>query len=105
MKLFGHEVEGYAKTLVILVAVLLVSSGLCGLQLIILRHGSAISRPDGLFISLGILELIAIFTSAGGVVVVLILWCAQALYSRCVKPSKTGADRLFENSDDPNHEH
>jgi phage tail protein X len=103
MKLFGHEVRGYAKTLVILVAVLLASSGLCGLQLVMLRHGSAISRPDGLLISLGIAELIAMFLSAGGIVVVLILWATQALYARLVRPSKAGTGKHFEDSDNSSH--
>ena len=57
MKLFGHELEGFAKALVILVAVFLVSSGLCGLQWFIStgggRYFGAISVP------VGILELIA----------------------------------------------
>jgi len=103
MKLFGHEVQGYAKTLVILVAVLLVSSGLCGLQFVISSNVSAVSRPDGLLISLGIMELIAMFVSAGGVVVVLILWGTQALYARFVESPKVGTDRLIEDSDDSNH--
>lgn len=52
---------------------------------------------------LGLVELLAMLVSAGGIVVVLILWCAQALYARFGKPPKTDVQRLFKDSDDSNH--
>jgi hypothetical protein len=77
MKLFRYELEGFAKTLVILVAVLLVSSGLCGLQWDVSMGGS---RSDAVFLPLGIVELIAILLSAVGIVLVLIAWGIRALF-------------------------
>jgi hypothetical protein len=79
MKLFGYELEGFAKALVILVAVFLVASGLCGLQWAASRGGS---RLDAVFLPLGIVELIAILLSAVGIVLVLIAWGIRALFDR-----------------------
>ena len=35
MKLFGRDLHGFAKAIVILAAVFLVASGMCGLQMIL----------------------------------------------------------------------
>jgi hypothetical protein len=85
MKLFGREFDGYAKWLVILVAVLLVASGLCGIQLALFN--SLEGSLSGLFIITGLLELAAIVISIVGIVVVLI-----------AKPAKDRTQRLFGNS-------
>jgi hypothetical protein len=77
MKLFRYELEGFAKALVILVAFLLVASGLCGLQWAASMGGS---RLDAVFLPLGIVELIAILLSAVGIVLVLIAWGIRAIF-------------------------
>jgi hypothetical protein len=79
MKLFGHELQGFAKALVVLVGVFLVASGLCGLQRAVSMGGS---RLDTIFLPLGIGELIAILLSAAGIVLVLIAWGIRALFNR-----------------------
>ena len=58
MNLFGREVSGFAKVLVILVAVFLVASGMCGMQLI-LANTSMKGGSGDLFLPLGVVELIA----------------------------------------------
>jgi hypothetical protein len=83
MKLFGHEIAGFAKALVILVAVFLVASGLCGLEWVFAAH----SQGDGAFLlPLGMIELAAMAISAVGIVVVLVLWTGSSLYRRIAHP-------------------
>jgi len=79
MKLFGRELTGYPKALVVLVACLLASTGLCGLQLL------ATHAPGNLgvrLLQLGMLELAVMGLSAIGIVVVLICWLAVAVWNR-----------------------
>jgi hypothetical protein len=78
MRLFGYELEGFAKALVILVAVFLVASGLCGLQWAV----STGSQSSTMLIPLGIVALIVILFSGAGIVVVLIAWVIKALFNR-----------------------
>jgi uncharacterized membrane protein len=82
MKAPWSNFEGPAKWLVIAVAALLVSSGLCGLQLGVTartnQNGAMFAR---LFIFTGIVELVVMALSACGIVVSLIIWIATALYS------------------------
>lgn len=79
MKLFGRELTGFPKALAVLAAVLLVSTGLCGMQLII-ANGTKSSAS--ILMPLGIAELAAILLSALGIMVVLIAWLVSALYHR-----------------------
>jgi hypothetical protein len=75
MKLFGREIEGRAQILVILVAVLLLASGLCGAQFAILNYRT--SGLDGLVVIFGItgiVELGLMLLSLVGIVVLLITW-------------------------------
>jgi hypothetical protein len=89
VKLFGRDLSGFAKTLVVLVAVLLVSSGLCGLQLL---FGNEIYRSaSGLLILTGVLELAAFVLSAAGIVLMLILWVARVLYRLGQKRTDEGS--------------
>lgn len=78
MKLFGREVSTVAKVLVVLVAILLVSAGMCGLQL---EFGPNLmdQSSNALFVS-GIVELIAMLLSAVGIVVMLLALGARGLY-------------------------
>lgn len=87
MKLFGRELEGFAKALVILVAVFLVASGMCGLQWAI----SMGPQSGAMLIPLGIVELIAILLSAAGIVLVLIAWGIRALFNRSADKSRRRA--------------
>lgn len=96
MKLFGRKLEGYPRALAVLVAVLLIASGLCGVQW--LSIGS--QRGSDILIPLGVLELIAMLLSATGIVIVLVLWAASALYARFAKPPKDSVQRLFDGADE-----
>lgn len=82
MKAPWSNLEGPAKWLVIAVVALLVSSGLCGLQMASMsssdQHGELFAR---LFVFAGIAELIVMALSTCGIVVSLIIWIATALYS------------------------
>ena len=103
MKLFGRELEGYARTLVILVAVLLVSSGLCGLQWAM--QDKFANGLGWVLIPLGVVELIAMVLSAGGIVVVLLLWIGAVFYARFGRAPKDGVQRLFEDGDKTKHDY
>ena len=78
MKLIGRDLSGFAKTLVVLVAVLLVSAGLCGLQMTFAN--TIYNDRSGLLMFAGLLELAAMILSAVGIVLLMILWGARALY-------------------------
>jgi hypothetical protein len=97
VKLFGRELEGRAKTLVILVAVLLVSAGLCGLQW---NTAGGVGDSLLILIPLGFAELAAMFISACWIVILLIAWGAEALYHRYGKPHKDEVQKLFEDGED-----
>ncbi len=79
MKYPWSSLSGFPTALVIFVAILLVSGGLCGLQAAI---GSAFGSDGmtGLLIIPGILELVCIGVSAIGIVVCLIGWMVTAIY-------------------------
>ena len=96
MKFFGRKFVGYPRTLAVLAAVLLVASGLCGVQW--LSIGS--QRSSDILIPLGVLELIAMLLSVAGIVIVLVLWAASTSYARFVKPPKDSVQRLFDSSDE-----
>ena len=96
MKLFSIEQSGYPKTLLILVAIFLVAAGLCGAQFVLGNSASG----GVILIPLGIVELIAMLLSAGGIVVVLLLWAGTALHERFGKPHKDEVLKLFDDKDD-----
>ena len=82
MKAPWSNLEGPAKWLVIAVVALLVSSGLCGLQVAIMSGANPSGASLGsLFMFTGAVELIVMALSACAVVVSLIIWIATALYS------------------------
>jgi hypothetical protein len=80
MKLFGRELTGFPRALVVLVACLLVSSGLCGVQLLVNSGNSG--NPGPILIPLGILELAVMALSAIGIFVVLLCWLAVIVWNR-----------------------
>lgn len=105
MKLFKRELHGFPKALVILVAVLLVSTGLCGFQLVVANGGLVIGNSnngglEGILFPLGVVELIAMLLSAGGIVLVLALWLVSALIGRLARPSGDEEQRLSERPGD-----
>jgi hypothetical protein len=106
MRLFGREIEGPAKVLVILVAVLLVSAGMCGLQLTI---ADEIYRGSGGFGSvmmlLGILELIAMLVSLIGIAIVLVSLLVTRFFKRERHPSTDRAGGIFHVTSQPDEPH
>ena len=100
MKLFGHEVTGYAKALVILGAVFLVASGMCGIQL---THVFSNQRDPSLLIIFGVLEILAILISALGMIVVLLLWLRAALFGPMTRPEDSNPGEPHNTSVDSKH--
>ena len=100
MKLFGHDVTGLPKALVFLAAVLLVSSGLCGLQLLLSNNATG-GWP--FFIPLGLIELAAMAISAVGILVVLLIWIGSAIYRSIANPEESDPKSLFDSSQDSEH--
>lgn len=83
MRLLGREFKGFAQWLIIFVMVLLVSSGLCGVQFAVVSGIPGSLAPfDGLIVVTGYLELAAMIISAAGTVVVLIAWVLYAVVSK-----------------------
>jgi hypothetical protein len=80
MKAPWSNLEGPAKWLAIAVVALLVSSGLCGLQVTMISSANSTILAR-LFMFTGIVELIVMALSACGIVVSLIIWITTALYS------------------------
>lgn len=75
MKTPWRNLQGPAKWLVIFTTTLLVASGLCGLQLLVLN--SNLGAPNWLgtvFVILGFVEISAIIISAIGGLVALLFW-------------------------------
>jgi hypothetical protein len=97
MNLFGRKLSGFAKNLVILAAIFLVASGMCGMQGIMADHGLA----GDYLLPLGIVELIAMLLSAAGIVFVLIAWFVQSLYDNHSKRQASGLQKLMD-SDEQN---
>lgn len=95
MRLLRRELDRRAKTLVILVAVLLVSAGLCGFQWFTPGHGG-LGELIYVRLPLGLLELLAMFVSACWIVILLIAWCAEALYERYRKRPEVEVQKLIE---------
>jgi len=80
MKMPWSRFEGPAKLLVMCLTILLVASGMCGLQWAVMSGGTTGATLGAFLIPLGIIELIAIGLSALGLVVVLIFWGARTIY-------------------------
>jgi hypothetical protein len=102
MKLFSLRENGFPKTLLILVVVLLVASGLCGIQ-----WELADKLPGGpapIIIPLGVVELIVIALSAGGFIVVLVMWIGTVLLARFGKPREDEVQKPFGSLEKTKHE-
>jgi hypothetical protein len=99
MHLFGREIEGYKQWFVFLVTVLLVASGLCGLQWAIMAGAG--NHGEGLipvFMLTGATELILMALSGVGILLVLIIWPISIFYNRHAKPAENDVQQLFENA-------
>lgn len=77
MKLFGRELSTFAKALLVMVAVLLVSAGMCGLQTTF--DSSLPNNSHDFFFVLGLAELAAMIFSAVGIVLMLLALGVRAL--------------------------
>jgi uncharacterized membrane protein YdbT with pleckstrin-like domain len=94
VKLFGREIEGYAKTVVTAASVMLVAGGLCGLQLIVFDRSP--NALQWVFMATGFIELVSFLVSIGVIVVVSALWGLDALYQRYGKAPKDDVQKLFD---------
>ncbi len=95
MNLWGHEVSGFAKTLVILAGIFLVASGMCGMQWII---GNGRLRGDYL-LPLGLLELIAMLLSAAGILIVLLARFLRSLIDDHTGARDSGLQKLMDSDE------
>ena len=97
MKLFGRELAGYSRQIAISVAVLLVSSGLRGIQYAAWlgfvggAHQTISNAAVKALLHLGAAELIAIGLITLWIVVVLVACLASSLYEHFGKRQKKGA--------------
>ena len=81
--------SGVAKLLMILVCILLVASGMCGLQMYLLNNGSQLGNTlPVIFAALGLVEMIVIALTFFAIVVLLVYWGVTALVGK--KPSDGG---------------
>ena len=92
MNLFGREVSGFAKTLVILGSIFLVASGMCGMQAIVGGF------PDNSLLWVGLLAMIG-FLSAVGIVIVLLAWFLRSLIDNHSDAGDAGLQKLMESED------
>jgi hypothetical protein len=112
MKLLGRELHGFPKALVILVAVLLVAIGLCGVTgKIEAVHGWSWFGPglpdSALGTTVGIgdwIGAIAIVLSGAGTIFVLVAWPLSFLYTLIAKPNKDRTQKLLDDRDKPNND-
>jgi hypothetical protein len=89
MKLFGRTLEGFAQALVALVAIFLVSCGLCGIFLGIANAGqqNGPSSPlSGLFAAAGLAFGAVIVVSLLGIAIVGVVWLITATIRNSSRP-------------------
>jgi len=109
MKLFGRELEGFAKALVVFVAMLLVTSGLCGMtNLLEAKYGGWYSLPNafwGNFLGFaGIIVGLLIMASAIGIAFTLVAWPIAVLYRRITNSGKNRARNPIDGRDDESND-
>lgn len=81
MRLFGREVEGIPQLLVVFALVLLVATGLCGMQWAVQQQVPG-GMIGALFLGAGIVELLAMVISAFAILTLLLIWPLQILTNR-----------------------
>jgi Na+-transporting methylmalonyl-CoA/oxaloacetate decarboxylase gamma subunit len=101
MKLFGRTLEGFAKVLVILIAVLFVSLGLCGLSLgIESKYGGFFNTPNTPLANFagfaGAISGIGVVLSFLGILAVVVAWLISAMIGGASRPSKDHVQKLFD---------
>jgi hypothetical protein len=108
VKLFGRKVGGFPKTLLALVALLLVASGLCGVTYNIeamhgwTMYGRGLPR-NAVGATLGWLDVVgmcAIGISIIGILSVLVIWPVYAISKRWIGPSKDGIHNVLDKNVD-----
>jgi len=113
MKLFGRKLEGFLKALVLLAAVLLVASGLCGLSgSIEARHGwfffGRTHIPNTVLgntlSTVDLVSLVGIVISGFGVAFVLVAWPISSIYRLVNKPEKDRVESLFHRKAETKHD-
>ena len=108
MKLFGQTIEGFAKAVVALLSVFVLSCALWGVSYFLQpsENGGlhASTTPiSGLFIATGIASSVTMTLSALGTLLVALAWLIRAAFRKSSRPSKTlgagapAADRNREN--------
>lgn len=105
MKLFGRTPEGFAKVLVVLVVIFLVSCGLCGLTLgIQSTNGGWFNAPNTAWANLvgaaGALSGIGVVLSFLGIVVVLVVWLASAAIRSASGKPKDNVQKVLDSDRD-----
>jgi len=98
MKLFGSEFHGFIKAIVVLIAVMLVSVGLCGMG----AAGYAVAPPPlrvFLAATLG-LGAIGFWGASLAIPLVLVIWGVWAMMGKGAKPSRNEDQETPENRDD-----
>jgi hypothetical protein len=75
-----QNLTGLAKIAAIFATVLVIASGLCGLNLLAATHEH--DYPNGLVIITGILELVAMIASAGGLVILGLIAVIKTIFPR-----------------------
>jgi hypothetical protein len=104
MKLFGRTLDGFAKAIVALVSILLVSSGVCGLSLGITSAGGQSSQGsplNSLFLATGIASGVTLLVSVLGIALVLVAWLINAAIRNSSGPSNASGQPRFESHKDP----
>ena len=104
MKLFGRNLEGFLKALVVLAAVLLAASGLCGVSSsIAARHGWTLLGPTQVpstalgntLSTVDLVSLLGIVISVIGIAFVLVAWPISSIYRLVAMPEKDQIESLF----------
>ncbi|WP_263349966.1 hypothetical protein [Acidicapsa acidisoli] len=104
MKLFGYEIKGFPQALAVLAAVLLVSSGLCGVQWVVVSASNGLmGAVGGLIALLGAIELAMMLFSAIGIIAVLLAWPIY-VYGKKLSDRSAQPTEHIENTGDKNEE-
>lgn len=106
MKLFGEQLEGFAKVLVILVAILFVSLGLCGISAAVLSGTSGWSYSSGnplgpIFGTTAVVSGITTLLSFLGIMAVALAWFVSRMFGRSSRHSQEIRPKLFDKDDEP----
>lgn len=105
MRLFGCELTGFAKAAVILVAMLLVAIGLCGVSGSIeaRHHWSLLGQPGipktllgTMLIAFDLLGAAAIVISLGGLLLVVVGWPISVIYRKLMRTDQDHVHSLFD---------